>query len=333
MNAAPERPLSRLLITGGAGFLGTHLARAALQQGHAVTLLDDLSAPSTLALPAHPRLRCVIGDVRSPAVVEQAAHDAEQIVHMASVVGVDAVLAEPERTGSVIREGTARVWNQALASRTPLVFLSSSEVTDAARHGPRAIYAQAKLDAERSLLGHAQAELVTVLRPFNVVGPGQTAPGMVLPSLARAALAGEPLRLHGDGSQQRGFLHVRDFCDTVLALLALPEARAGQVLEIGSPARVSIAELAERLLRLAGSRAGIVCAPSPRPREDLPRRAPQLEALQALLPFAPQRELDTILREVLHELKPAAAPAPAAASATSHEDASPAAPVASYVRA
>lgn len=288
----------RLLVTGGAGFVGVHLVRGLLACGARVVVLDDDSAPSPLGLAPSPALDVHHGDVRDAGAVERAAAGCDQIVHLASVVGVEAVLADPERTDSVIRQGTACVWERARAARSPFLFLSSSEVTDSERAGPRSVYARAKRAVEEQLLASPDAELATIVRPFNVVGSGQTAPGMVLPALLAAAREGRPLPVHGDGRQKRGFLHVRDFTEVLLDLLEAHPRSGGQILEVGSPERTSIAELAERLGRLGGELRVACHAPQPSQREDRPRRAPRLEALRRVVPFAPKHALDDILSEV-----------------------------------
>ena len=215
-----ESPMQRsFTVTGGAGFIGVHLVRRLVAGGARVTVLDDLSAPSPLGLPDDPGLRLVVGDVRDRGLVAETLGAAQVVLHLASVVGVEAVTAAPERTGSVIRDGTRAVLDHCLDSGAHLLSFSSSEVTDRPRRGPRAVYAEAKRDAEAMLLRQAARLPVTIVRPFNIVGPGQTAPGMVLPALARAARRGEPLPVHGDGLQERSFLHVDDLVDTVIALV------------------------------------------------------------------------------------------------------------------
>lgn len=292
----------RVLITGGAGFIGARLARRLLRSGASVALLDDLSAPSTAPLPAG-AAPLLIGDVRDPRAVREASEGCNLVLHLASVVGVDAVTADPVRTGSVIRRGTEVVLAEALAGERPLVFFSSSEVSDAPRSGPRAIYAEAKRDAEALLLDAAERLPITIIRPFNIVGPGQPAEqGMVLPTLAAAARAGAALAVHGDGSQQRAFLHVDDLVDVMLELLGQAHGIAppgGEVLEIGGTGRVSIGHVAERLAELAGRGATVARGAPDGVREDLPRRAPDLSALRHRVSFAPRRTLDQILNDVL----------------------------------
>lgn len=287
----------RVLVTGGAGFLGGRLAGRLAAAGDTVLALDDLSAPSSSAPGAGVVLH--VGDVRDPSAVARAAADAELVLHLASVVGVDAVVADPQRTRSVIEDGTRVVAEVAAARGVPLVYVSSSEVGDPPRHGPRAAYAQAKAWAEAHLIARRDALPVTIVRPFNVVGPGQVdGRGMVLPALARAAREGRPLRVHGDGRQTRTFLHVDDFVDAVVALVDGPPARSGAIVEIGGERATAIGDVARRLVRLAG-RGAVELVAMPDGREDAPRRRPDLAALRARLAFAPRRDLTTILRDVL----------------------------------
>jgi len=302
----PMRTPRRVLITGGAGFIGSRLARRLARDGDpdaaSVIALDDLSAPgSTSSL--GPGVQLDVADVRDERAVERAMDGARLVLHLASVVGVDAVTAQPERTGSVIRQGTAVVARAALRRGCPLVFFSSSEVTDAPRRGPRAVYAEAKRDAEALLLGLSHELPVTIVRPFNIVGPGQASEqGMVLPVLAAAARAGAPLPVHGDGRQERAFLHVDDLVDALLELLARTGGAAapgGEVLEIGGTERLSIGELAERLSALAGTAAPVQRGAPDGAREDRPRRAPDLSALRRRIDFAPRRGLSQILADAL----------------------------------
>lgn len=289
---------SHVLVTGGAGFVGSHLVRALLRQGDRVTVLDDLSAPSPLGLPDDTRLERQLGDVRDPAAVARALdRRPTHVVHLAAVVGVERVVARPERVDSVIRDGGGVVLEAARRHGLPLLSVSTSEVTDAPREGPRRVYAEAKADAERAAL--AADELpVTVVRPFNVVGAGQTAPGAVLPRLAAQARRGAPLSVHGDGSQERGFLHVDDLVEAITALLAQTGAQRGLV-EVGQPVRTRILDLARRLAGLAGRGSAVQLVDADVGREDRPRRAPDLRALGERVSWAPRRPLESILRGAL----------------------------------
>gem|GEM_PF-434971 len=297
-----DRPSSmppQITITGGAGFVGCHLVRRLVHDGAEVTVLDDLSAPSEMGLPGHSSLDLIEGDVRDGTAVARALDDAALVVHMASVVGVEAVTADPQRTASVILDGTAQVLEACQARDVPLLFLSSSEVTDAPRHGPRAVYGEAKREAEALLLAAARQLPISIVRPFNIVGRGQSAPGMVLPALAHAARAGMPLPVHGDGEQERSFLHVEDLVDVLVDLTSRPAAPGGEVLEVGSEERLSISSLAGRLVHLAGSGAVVRSHPPCPRREDLPRRAPDLAGLRRRVHFSPRWSLDAILRDAL----------------------------------
>jgi len=295
----PRRsPSRRVLVTGGAGFLGGHLGARLRAGGDEVVVLDDLSAPSPWPGPGVGSVH--VADVRDPRAVARAAEGADLVVHLASVVGVDAVVAAPARTRSVIEQGTRVVADVAAARGVPLVFVSSSEVADPPRSGPRAAYARAKAWAEAFLRARRDRLDVTIVRPFNVVGPGQVdGRGMVLPALARAALDGRPLRVHGDGRQTRTFLHVADFVDAFVALLEAGPGPSGAIVEIGGERATAIADVARRLVVLAGGRAPVEHVAMPRGREDTPRRRPDLTALRSRLPFEPRRDLQTILADVL----------------------------------
>ncbi len=297
------RSMQRVLVTGGAGFIGSRLVERLLEQERSVVVLDDLSSPGS-APPAPRRgLRFVAGDVRRRATLHEAARGAQLVLHLASVVGVDRVLADARATDEVARTGTRHAIGAARAARCPLVVFSTSEVTDAPRRGPRAVYARAKRAAEQAALAAARDLPVTIVRPFNVVGGGQSpAQGMVLPAFAAAALRGGPLPVHGDGRQARSFLHVDDFVETLLALLAATGGRqppGEEIVEIGAERSIAIGALAERIARL-GARGAEPrrTAGAPR-RADRRRRAPDLGALRRQVAFAPRRPLDAILQDVL----------------------------------
>lgn len=291
-----------VLITGGAGFLGSHLSRALVAQGSRVTVLDDLSAGCSGDVPRDARL--VVADVREPASVRAAARGCDLVLHLACVVGVDAVTAQPERTDDVIRRGTAVALAAAREAGAALMSFSSSEVTDVPREGPRAVYARAKRWAEDHVRSEAGDLPALVVRPFNVVGPGQSpSRGSVVPTLARAAARGATLPIHGDGEQTRTFLHVDDLVAAVLALLGQPWGDEVDVVEIGSPHPVTIAALAERLSALAGGASRVERRRAPARREDRPRRRPDLDALRRRVPFEPRRDLDAILTDVLADAR------------------------------
>ena len=290
--------LKRVLITGGAGFIGRRLVEHLVRMGSEVTVLDDFSSPSSRApLDA---ARVVEGDVRNLEVFRRAAEGSTCLIHLACIVGVRRVVEAPSETESVILRGAENLVTVAREQRAHVVYFSSSEVSDPPRKGPRAVYALNKSKAERLLEESCEDFPLTIIRPFNVVGPDQCASqGMVLPSLARSAREGQALVVHGDGSQLRAFLHVEDFVRNLVALLVNDRLVDNRVYELGSQVQVSIREVAERLRALSGGRSQILFL-SPEPeREDQTRRLADLSRLEGLVYFSVQHELDDILREAL----------------------------------
>jgi UDP-glucose 4-epimerase len=322
--ADPARPL-RVLVTGGAGFVGAAACRALLSAGAEVLALDDLSSGRLDRLPAHPRLgfrREAVEAVRLAALLaDQGPFD--HLLHLAARVGVKAVLADPVGCREENEQGVEAVI-EALACqprdrRPRLFFASSSEVY---RESPRPLaegdplrgeesgrwaYAASKLAGERRIDAAAElwpAERGPVhLRLFNVVGPGQDAAGgMVLPTFVACALAGEPLPVHGDGRALRTFACVQEVADRLSRLCAHPALPPGP-LNLGGQARASVHELARLVLRLSGSKAGIAWV-DPRERcgrdfEEVLWREPDLGRLAGLGIRPPARALEPIVAECL----------------------------------
>jgi UDP-glucose 4-epimerase len=316
----------RVLLTGGAGFVGSHLAEALIAANHDVEILDDLSTGSldnVAHLNGHPRFHCQIGTVMDPAVVGPMVERADFIFHLAAAVGVKLIVEAPVRTIETNVHGTEVVLKQAVKKRTPVVVFSTSEVygkstavpftesTDLVMgptHKHRWAYACSKALDEFLALAYWKeyAHPVIVVRLFNTVGPRQTGRyGMVIPNFVRQALAGEPITVFGDGTQTRSFTYVGDVVRGLIALMQTPAA-FGEVFNIGNDEEVSILELAQRVRALTGSSSEIVLIPYDQAYEagfeDMPRRVPALAKIAAAVGYRPTVGLDEILSRVIaHE--------------------------------
>ena len=319
------------LITGGAGFIGSHLADHLLAQGHHVHAYDNLSTGSldTIAhLADHERFTLTIGDVCDKPALQAAAAGCERIVHLAAAVGVKHILEHPVETITTNVRGTEHVLEIAesqgcltLIASTSEVYGKALEMVDdldtLAEEGPwilgatskrRWAYACTKAMDEFLALAYASEYGTPVIaaRFFNTVGPRQTGQyGMVVPSFVRQALAGNPITVYGDGEQTRCFTHVQDAVEVVDALMNTKAAH-GQVFNIGRPDPVSINTLAERVRELADADVPISHIPYDEAYgdgfEDMRRRTPDMTKLEETIGMRPERDLDTILRDVIaHE--------------------------------
>lgn len=246
----------KVLITGGSGFIGTHLTHALLARGDEVTVLDP--DPPTLS---HPSLSYMPGSVGDRYAWELA-DGADYVIHLASLVGVHYYLERPEETVGTIIDGTSTIMAACQHYGIPLLMLSTSEAYGKGAqlpmeedgdllfgptHRTRWVYGMAKaLSESLALAAHARGELdVRIVRPFNVVGPGQREESqLVFPSFLRAVTRGEPIIVHGDGTQTRTYCHVRDLVRGLLALMATPAA-SGQVVNLGSRRQVTVRGLAK----------------------------------------------------------------------------------------
>lgn len=320
--------MKRILVTGGAGFIGSHLAEALLARGDAVTVIDDEStgrAENLVAVREHPRFSFHRGSVADVELVRQALEGVEEIYHLAAAVGVALIARQPlqtiERniypTQLLLDELCRRHEN---GQRVRFFLASTSEVygknpkaawseDDDLVFGPttrpRWSYGVSKaVDEFLALACARQFGLPVVIgRFFNVVGPRQTgAFGMVLPRFVDAALAGDPLVVHDDGRQVRCFAHVKDVVSAVVKLVETPAAE-GHVFNIGSDRPVSILELAQRVVQLAGSSSPIefqsYAQAYDQDFEDIRHRVPDLSRIRRLIGFAPQHGLDEIVRDCL----------------------------------
>jgi nucleoside-diphosphate-sugar epimerase len=313
----------KYLITGGAGFIGSHLSELLLSQGHQVILLDDLSTgrlENIAHLRSNPNLQFVRGSVEDETTVNLLVHDANAVFHLASAVGVQLVVQEPVRTIRTTIRGTEVVLEAAHRYARPTLMTSSSEVygkgakvpfcedddvvMGATRHS-RWCYAYSKgIDEFLGLAYQQQYGLpVTIVRLFNTVGPRQVGMyGMVLPRFVSAALAGRPLEVYGDGKQCRCFCHVSDVVGALPALLQ-NEAAAGQVFNIGSDEEISILDLAQRVIARTRSASQIIFRTYEqafgRTFDDMQRRVPNLEKVNAAIGFCPKHSLDQIVDSVI----------------------------------
>ena len=328
MPASVSTTTKRYLITGGAGFIGSHLAERLLADGGStVVLLDDLSTgreQNVAHLRGRPGVQLVRDSVQNEQTVNLLMSQCDEVFHLAAAVGVQLIVDEPVRTISTTIHGTEVVLEAANRFGRPVLITSSSEVYGKGTRVPfsedddvvmgatsfsRWCYAYSKgIDEFLGLAYHRQFGLpVRIVRLFNTVGPRQVGMyGMVLPRFVQAALRGEPLDVYGTGKQTRCFCHVRDVVDALVRLTREPRA-AGQVFNLGSEEEVSIDDLARRVIELAGSNSDVRHIPYEqaygRSFDDLPRRVPRLDRIRAMIGFQPRYRLDEIIRSVIDEAR------------------------------
>ncbi|HVP38740.1 MAG TPA: GDP-mannose 4,6-dehydratase [Candidatus Saccharimonadales bacterium] len=313
----------RVLVTGGAGFIGSHLVERLLDRGDEVWALDDLSTGRLENLSGcidHPRFHFVRGSVTDRECVSRLAQGVERIFHVAAAVGVRKIMEEPLRSLMTNLTGTEVVLEAAAGRGLRTLIFSSSEVYGKGARVPfhedddlvlgstgvlRWSYACGKAADEFMAIAysHERGLPVTVVRCFNTCGPRQTdAYGMVVPTFLTRALRGDPIPVHGDGSQTRCFSYVGDVVHGVL-LLADSAATTGQVYNIGNDEEVSILGLAQRILQLVDSRSRIVYVPYREvygPHfEDMARRVPSLEKIRAAVGYRPEVSLEQLLEITL----------------------------------
>jgi UDP-glucose 4-epimerase len=313
----------RTLITGGAGFIGSHLADRLLAAGHTVFVLDDLSTGSfenIAHLKGRPGFQYTIDSVVNEPVLAELVDQCDTIYHLAAAVGVRLIVEAPVRTIETNVHGTEVVLKQAAKKSKLVLVASTSEVYGKSADVPfredgdlalgatsrhRWAYACSKaLDEFLALAYWKEKKLpVVVVRLFNTVGPRQTGRyGMVVPTFVQQALAGEPLTVFGDGTQTRCFT---DVSDVVSALVSLPResGAVGGVFNVGNTEEVTILRLAERVRTLTGSSSPIINVPYDEAYEagfeDMPRRVPDISKLAALIGYRPRVDLDETLRRVI----------------------------------
>jgi UDP-glucose 4-epimerase len=313
----------RALITGGAGFIGSHLSEALLAQGHEVLILDNLSTGSIeniAHLKGRPRFEYFIDSVDNEPLLAELIDRADVVFHLAAAVGVKLIVEQPVHTIETNVHGTEVVLKHANKKKKLVVVASTSEVYGKSDDVPfredsdlvmgptpkhRWAYACSKAINEFLALAYWKERKlpVIIVRFFNTVGPRQTGQyGMVIPNFVRQALAGEPITVFGDGKQSRAFTHVSDVVGALVKLVNEPKA-VGQVVNIGNTVEITIEKLAERVRALSGSTSAIKYIPYEEAYEsgfeDMPRRVPDLARIEGLIGYKPVHGLDDILLQVI----------------------------------
>ncbi len=310
----------RILITGGAGFIGSHLADAIVARGDEVIALDNFSTGSASNIEhLKSRVQIIDGDIRDADLLNKITADVDLVLHMAAALGVNTILNSPLESMSTNITGSEVVLNAAARHNKRIVIASTSEIygknpkqplseTDDRVVGPPQIirwsYSDAKAieEAIATALYQEKSLRVTTVRLFNTVGPRQTGRyGMVVPRFVHSALKNEPLVVYGDGQQSRVFCHVADAVAAILALAAF-EPAIGEVFNVGGEGEITIHDLAAKVIRQTGSRSTIEYLPYgkayPAGFEDMQRRVPDTSKIQKTIGWKPSRDLERIIADV-----------------------------------
>ena len=313
----------KVLITGGAGFIGSHLADACIARGDEVFVIDDLSTGSIeniRHLKSHPRFHYQIENVQNVPVLSELADQCDAIYHLAAAVGVKLIVESPVRTIETNVRGTEVVLAVANKKKKKVLIASTSEVYGLSDQVPfredgnlvmgattkgRWSYACSKAIDEFLALAYWREKKLpcVVVRLFNTVGPRQTGQyGMVIPNFVKQALSGRPITVYGDGRQSRCFGYVGDVVEALMKVMDHPDA-VGQVFNIGSNEEVSILDLAKKVKELTHSKSEIVLVPYDEAYEegfeDMRRRIPDIAKIHALVGFEPKMKLEGILESVI----------------------------------
>ena len=317
----------RILITGGAGFIGSHLSERLTFEGHTVTVIDNFTtgrASNTLNLMHSKHFTLVDGSILDTHVLNPLIEASDYVFHLAAAVGVFNIVNNPLASLLTNIRGTENVLEAAHTHNTPVFLTSSSEVygknvSDSLKESDDRIlgspvtlrwsYSEAKaIDESLAFAYFVEKKLDTrIVRFFNTVGPRQLgAYGMVVPRFVKAALANEPILIYGDGNQTRCFAHVYDVIDAILAV-AFSENTIGKVINIGNNFEISINELAQKIIAETGSKSDVLYVPYEEAYgggfEDMERRVPNIDLIKQLVGWEPMRDLSTIIRDISAEMK------------------------------
>jgi len=315
----------RVFITGGAGFIGSHLADALIARGDEVTILDNLSTGSATNI-AHlsGKVELHQGDIRDAALIEKLMAPADLVLHMAAALGVNTILEKTIESVSVNFTGSEVVLNAATKLKKRIIIASTSEIygknpqqplheeSDRVVGAPQKIrwtYSDAKAleEAVAHSLYTTEGLKVTTVRLFNTVGPRQTGRyGMVLPRFVQAALANQPITIYGDGSQSRVFCHVQDAVKAILTLAAT-DSTIGDVFNVGGFGETTMKELAEKIIKQTNSTSTITYTSYadayPAGFEDMQRRVPDITKIKSTINWAPANTLDSIIDDVASSMR------------------------------
>jgi len=317
----------KILITGGAGFIGSHLAEALLAKGHEVTILDNLSTgklENVAHLEGQPNFHIVIGDILNEFLVDKLVERADWVFHLAAAVGVELIVKDPLRSLTTNIKGSEIVLENVYRYHRKVLITSTSEIYGKNLNGPlkeeddrvlgsplktRWSYSTSKaIDEILAYVYWKEKKVPTVIvRLFNTVGPRQTGYyGMVIPRFVEQALKNEALTVYGTGTQTRCFLYVKDAVDAMVRLMESPAA-VGQVFNIGSQEEISIRELAGKIIGLTESPCDITYVPYDEAYEegfeDMQRRVPDITKISKLIGFKPTVNLEGVLRMVIAEFR------------------------------
>jgi UDP-glucose 4-epimerase len=310
----------RVFITGGAGFIGSHLADHYVNAGHQVTILDNFSTGSKTNIShLEGKITTVDGDIRNIELVESLTKDADLVLHMAAALGVNTILESPLESMSTNITGSEVVLNAAAKFNKRIIIASTSEIygknpkqplsetDDRVVGAPQKIrwtYSDAKAieEAMASALHQEKKLPVTTVRLFNTVGPRQTGRyGMVVPRFVHAALKNEPITIYGDGTQSRVFCHVNDAV-AAIATMASTDATIGDVYNVGGTGEVTIKQLADQVLAVTGSQSQITYTTYseayPAGFEDIQRRVPDISKVKSAIDWAPTKDLKQIISDI-----------------------------------